>query len=183
MADNKQISKLEIEYIIPLRRAWINVPEYKRARKAVLTIKTFIAKHMKVKDRDIDNVKLDVYLNNDIWFKGRSKPPSKIKVKVIKEGDNVLVKFAETPQYVRFLKLKHTKIHKKPEEKKKETKVEEKKEEKKPETKTEEQKVDEKEKGKSVEQQNIKQAEQQVKAQKHTTKSKEQQIHRMALKK
>ena len=183
MAEQKAIEKIEREYIIPLRRAWINVPKYKRARKAVLTIKNFVAKHMKVKDRDIEKVKLDIYLNNDIWFKGRSKPPSKIKVKVIKEGDIVLVRFAETPQYVKFLKLKHLKIHKKPEEKKKETKVEEKKEEHKPETKTEEQKVDEKEKGKAVEQQNIKQAEQQVKAQKHTTKSKEEHIHRMALKK
>lgn len=182
MAEQKATQKIEREYVIPLRRAWINVPAYKRSRKAVLTIKKFVAKHMKVKDRNLDNVKLDVYLNNDIWFKGRSKPPSKVKVKVIKEGDVVLVKYAETPQYVKFLKLKHAKIHKKLDEKKAEIK-EEKKEEHKPETKTEEQKVDEKEKGRAVEQQNIKQAEQQVTAQKHTTKSKEEHIHRMALKK
>ncbi len=178
MADTKAI-KIEREYIIPLRRAWVNVPEYKRARKAVMTIKKFIARHMKVDDRNIKNVKLDVYLNNEIWFRGHSKPPAKIKVKAIKEGDIVQVKFAETPQYVNFLKIKNLKAHKKAEVKK----PEEKREESAQEQQTEEQKTNEKEKEKAVEQQNIKQAEQQTKAQKHTTKAKEQQIHRMALKK
>ena len=180
MADTKPTNKLEREYVIPLRRAWINVPEYKRARKAVMAIKIFIAKHMKVIDRNLDNVKLDVYLNNELWFRGHSKPPARIKVKAVKEGDVVHVKFAETPKHVNFLKLKHAKMHKKTEQKKPaqapaKTEVKE--------EKTEEQKVDEKEKEKAVEQQNIKQAEQDIKAEKHTTKVKEAKINRMALKK
>lgn len=187
MAEEKKTSATEKEYIIPLRRAWINVPEYKRARKAVVAIKQFIAKHMKVQDRNLDNVKLDVYLNNDIWFRGKSNPPSKIKVKAIKDGDIVHVIFSEIPQYVKFLKIKHNKMHKKAEEKKEikpEGKTEEKKQEK-PEVKekTEEQKKDESEKGKAIEQQNIKQAEIQAKAQKQFAKSKEPKIQRMALKK
>jgi len=181
MADKKTEQKLEREYIIPLRRAWVNVPAYKRARKAVMAMKIFVAKHMKVADRDLDKVKLDPYLNNELWFRGKTNPPSRIKVRVTKDGDIVKVNFAEIPQYVKFLKLKHLKVHKKEEKKKEE--VKEVKEEKQVEEKTEEQRVDEKEKGKAVEQQNIKQADQELKAQKHTTKVKEERIQRMALKK
>lgn len=173
--------KLEREYTIPLRRFWLNVPQYERSRKAVKTIKKFIAKHMKVSDRDEDKVKLDVYFNNEIWFRGRANPPSKVKVKAVKEGDIVKVTFFETPDFVKFLKAKHEKIHKKS-EKKPEVKKEEKPAEIK-EEKTEEQKTSEQEKEKSVEQQQIKQAEQQAKVQKHLTKIKEPKIQRMALKK
>ena len=125
MAETKQKSeKLEREYTIPLRRAWVNVVEYKRSRKAVLAIKIFIAKHMHVENRDIDKVKLDVYLNNNIWYRGRRSPPSKIKVKAVKENGIVTVKFAETPSYEKFLKIKHSKIHKQTEVAKPEGKAE-----------------------------------------------------------
>lgn len=180
MAETKKENKLEREYVIPLRRAWINVPAYERTGKAIKAIKKFVAKHMKVVDRNVKNVKLDVYLNNELWFRGRANPPSRVKVKVIKEGDIVQVKFAETPQHVNFLKLKNAKFHKKVEDKKP---VAPKAAEAKAEEKTVEQKTDEKEKEKAGELQSIKQAEQQVKAEKHTTKVKEQKINRMALKK
>jgi len=187
MAEEKTTQASEKEYVIPLRRAWLNVPEYKRTRKAIKTIKQFIARHMKIQDRNLDNVKLDVYLNNDIWFRGKANPPSKIKVKAAKEGDIVHVRFADTPQHVKLLKVKHNKMHKKVEEKKEEKtegKSEEKKQEKPEEKeKTEEQKKDESEKVKAVEQQNIKQAETQAKIEKHFTKTKEPKIQRMALKK
>jgi large subunit ribosomal protein L31e len=172
-----QTKPLIREYVIPLRRAWLGVPEYRRAGKAVIAIKKFIAKHMKVADRDLDNVKLDVYFNNEIWFRGRTNPPAKVKVRAVKEGEIVKVSFVETPKYVEFSKKKNEKF-KKEAVKKEEPKKEEKKEEK-----TEEQKKDESEKEKAVEQQNIKQAEQQAKVEKHTTKIKAPEIHRMALKK
>ena len=55
MADKKIITeKLEREYVIPLRVQWKKVPRYKRAAKATKAIKEFLAKHMKVKDRDIN---------------------------------------------------------------------------------------------------------------------------------
>jgi len=132
---------------------------------------------MKVEDRDQDKVKLDVYLNNEVWFRGRANPPSKIKVKAIKEGDIVKVTFVETPKHVAFLKAKHAKRHQ-PSQKK-----EEKKEEK-VEKKTEEEKTNEKEKEQSVAEQHSKEFKQDAKAEKHLTKS-EKVIHpqRMALKK
>ncbi len=182
MAEAKT-QKLEREYIIPLRREWIRVPQYKRTARAVKAIKKFIAKHMKVADRDVDNVKLDVYFNNELWFRGRASPPAKVKVKATKEGEIVKVEFVEVPQYVKFLKAKHNKFHKRA-EKSQQPKAPpvEKKEDKTTEEKAQEKKA-EVEKEKSVEELNIKQAEQQAKTQKHTTKVKEVPIQRMALKK
>ena len=177
--------KFEREYIIPLRRFWLNVPQYERSRKAVKTIKKFIAKHMKILDRDEDKVKLDVYFNNEIWFRGRANPPSKVKVKAVKEGDIVKVNFIEMPEHIKFLKGKLERRHKAAEkkaEKPKEEKPEEvvhKEEEKKP----EEKKIEEKEKEQAVAEQHVKETKLDVKAQKHLTKKKETGFHRMALKK
>lgn len=178
MAEKKESKKLEREYIIPLRKKFLKAPRYDRSRKAVKAIKQFIAKHMKVEDRDLKKVKLDKYLNNEIWSRGMKKPPAKVKVKAIKEDGIVKVDFVEVPQKVKFARAKHEKLHKAPEKSKETPKAEEK-----PEEKTEEEKKDEVEKEKAVEEQNIKQAEIQEKAQKHTIKAKEPGIQRKALKK
>jgi len=174
-----ETKKLEREYIIPLRRAWLNVPSYERTGKAIKAIKKFIAKA----DRDIRNVKLDVYFNNELWFKGRANPPAKVKVKAVKEGDIVKVDMVDVPEHVKFLKARHEKIKKLSESGKEESKT--KKPEIKPEEKTEEQKKDEKEKAQATAIQNEKQAEQQSKAQKHIGKldKKKTQPQRMALQK
>jgi len=172
-------TKIEKEYVIPLRREFIKAPRYNRTSRAIRTIKEFIAQHMKVYDRDLSKIKLDVYFNNEMWFRGRKSPPGKVKVRAVKEGDIVKVDFVEVPEYVKFIKAKAGKNNKKSD--KKEIKAEEKKEIK--EEKTEEEKKDEKEKEKSVAEQHIKETEQQVKVQKHTTATKEPGYHRMALKK
>ncbi|MFH1425645.1 MAG: 50S ribosomal protein L31e, partial [archaeon] len=143
------------EFIIPLRKEWRKVANYKRAGRAVREIKKFVARHMKTPGHDTSQIKLDVYLNNELWFRGKTKPHAKIKVKVLKEGDKINVYLAETPDHVRFLKAKHEKKHKvapkvekpkeeeKPEDKKEQTleeKEEEKKEEKEKSTSSAEQK-------------------------------------------
>jgi large subunit ribosomal protein L31e len=184
--DKKQESKLEREYIIPLRKEWLKVPMYERSGRAVKAIKKFIAKHMKVTDRDVKKVKLDIYFNNDIWFKGRTNPPAKIKVKAIKEGEIVRVEYAEVPEYVKFLKAKHEKAKQRLETKSKAAQPEvEPAESKAPEAeKTTEQQTSEKEKEKSVADAGIKQADMKAREQKHITKSeKAQRPVRMALKK
>lgn len=181
-------SALEREYIVPLRRHWLNVPKYERTGKAIKALKNFIAKHMKVIDRDVKKVKLDVYFNNELWFRGRAHPPSKVKVKARKEGDVVHVSFVETPQHIKFLQAKHEKRHKKPGEKpavsahqQQPSSPTEKKEEA---QKTEEQKKEEREKEKAVAELKLKEAEQQAKAQKHITKvDTAKHPQRMALKK
>jgi len=180
MAEVKTEKKIEREYVIPLRRFWQNVPDYERSGKAIKTIKKFIAKHMKIYDRDLDKIKLDVHMNNEVWFRGRASPPSKIKVKAIKENGIVKVELAEMPEFLKFHKARVEKRHQKAE---------------KPvapvaqtpstteSTKTEEQKKDEKEKEKATADANTKLADQQAKVQKHTSKVKEESYHRVALKK
>lgn len=176
MAEHKD-SKIEREYVIPLRKSWLRVPQYRRTGKAIKAIKEFLAKHMKVEDRDVKKIKIDVDLNNEIWFRGRANPPSKVKIKAVKENGVVKVSFFEVPRYVAFKKSKMEKIHK--ESEKPAEKPAEKKEEK-----TEEQKTEEKEKEKAVAEANLKEIKKEVKAEKHTTKSNEaQRPQRMALQK
>jgi len=93
---------LEREYIVPLRKGWLKVPEYKRANKAVKTLKEFIAQHMKIYDRDLRKVKVDVLVNNEIRFRGMKKPLNKIKVKAIKYNDRVEVKLVDIPKHIEF---------------------------------------------------------------------------------
>jgi len=185
-----KVQVIEKEYVIPLRREWMKVSRYKRTAKSVKAIKQYVARHMRVPDRDLSKVKLDIYLNNELWFRGVKHPPNKIKVRVKKEGQIVRVELVNIPNEVRFSRLRQEKIHKKI-EKEKEAKTEEKPKEKVSEEdkkKTEgEDKVEkektETEKEKSVEHANIKLAEQAAKAQKHTVKGKGPQVQRKALKK
>ena len=53
---------LEREYIVPLRREWLKVAKFKRANRAVKALKKFLARHMKVYDRDLRKIKLDIIL-------------------------------------------------------------------------------------------------------------------------
>jgi large subunit ribosomal protein L31e len=124
--ETKTEEKLEREYIIPLRARWKIVPTYKRANKAVKTIKEFLVKHMKIRDRDLNKIKLDKYLNEAIWARGIKHPPSKIKVKAIKEGDIVRVEAADLHSSLKFKKLREEKVKTKGETTKKKPKVEEK---------------------------------------------------------
>ena len=180
MASQKDQSH-EREYIIPLRRAVMKAARYDRSRIALRTIKRFIARHMRVAERDFSKIKLDVNLNNEIWYRGRKSPPAKIKVKAVKENDIVKVGFVEEPSRVLFHKNKMDKRHvaplKKPVKQKKEKEVKELEEKK------VEQTIDEKEKEKSVAEVNEKIAEANVKAEKHTTKGKDPKIFRKSLKK
>ncbi len=95
--------ELEREYVIPLKKKVLKVPKYKRAKKAVRTIREFLVKHMKVENRDIKKVKIDLYLNNELWFRGIKKPANKIKVKAVKKGGIVYVELAEVPEAVKFV--------------------------------------------------------------------------------
>ena len=95
MAEKKKDKKkeeakvvLDRAYTVPLRRKWVNVPKYKRAKKAVYALRTFLEKHMKS-----DEVKLGKYVNEELWKHGMKNPPHHIKV-VAKKDDKGVV-FAE----------------------------------------------------------------------------------------
>ena len=99
-------AELEREYTIPIRKNLNKVPSYKRANKAVKTIKEFLIRHMKVRDGDLNKIKIDKYLNEFIWSRGIRKPPVKIKVKVKKDGDIVKAELSEMPAGFVFKKSK-----------------------------------------------------------------------------
>jgi large subunit ribosomal protein L31e len=103
---NKDKKETEREYIIPLREKTRSVPRYKKTPKAIKTIKEFIAKHMKIENRDLNKVKLSIYLNQFMWARGIKNPPSKIKVKVAKKGENILVDLVNYPDKLKFSKAR-----------------------------------------------------------------------------
>ena len=71
-------------YNVPLRKEFQKAPKYRRAAKAMIALREFIAKHMKA---DIDNVKIGEYANLAIWKRGMQYPPHHIKMKTVKADD------------------------------------------------------------------------------------------------
>ena len=105
MAKKESTPKMEYEreYIVPLRQGWLKVPAYKRANKAVKTLKEFIARHMEVYDRDLRKVKVGVDLNNELRFRGMTKPPAKVRVRAKKFDDGTVnVELVELPKHLEF---------------------------------------------------------------------------------
>lgn len=119
--------KIEREYVIPLRCEWKKVPRYKRAKKAIRAIREFLVQHMKIRDRDLTKIRIDKYLNEEVWFRGIKKPPAKIKVKAIKEKDIVRVELVDFSEKAKFKKLREEKVLNEGKEKAKKKKSEEKK--------------------------------------------------------
>jgi large subunit ribosomal protein L31e len=77
-------------YTINLGKAWIT-PEHKRTDRVVNMIREFAEKHMKSNE-----VKLDQDLNRQLWSKGKTNPPRKVRVKMVKEeGGTVTVSLYE----------------------------------------------------------------------------------------
>ena len=110
--EEPKTDKIEREYIINIRREIKKAPIYKRAPKAIRTIKEFLARHMKIRDRDLSKIKLDRYLNEFLWARGIRNPKTRIKVKAIKEGDIVTAELSELPNELKFKKLREEKREK-----------------------------------------------------------------------
>jgi len=113
------MADLERTYVIPLRREWEKAPRYKRAKKAVKAVKEFLAQHMKVRDRDLKKIKIQRWLNMKLWERGIKKPPARIKVKAIKEGEIVRAELAELPKKAKMELEKEQKKKEAAEKKKK----------------------------------------------------------------
>ena len=111
MAETKT-DNFEREYTIPLRVGWKKVPRYKRTNRAVTTVKEFLVRHMKIRDRDLKKIKIDMYLNETLWFRGIRHPPARIKVKAIRKGDLVRVELVEMVDKLKFKKAREEKIEK-----------------------------------------------------------------------
>lgn len=133
VAKSEPKPELEREYVIPLREKCRPVPRYKKTNKAIKTIKEFLARHMKVRDRDLDKIKLNTYLNEFLWSQGIRHPPHKVKVKAIKVGGIVTAELVELPKKLSNKKARTDKMEQMllaAGDKKKKSKAPEKKEEK-----------------------------------------------------
>jgi large subunit ribosomal protein L31e len=71
-------------YTINLGKAWIT-PQHKRTDRVVNMIREFAEKHMKSNE-----IKLDQDLNRQIWSRGKTNPPRKVRVKMVKEEDGTV---------------------------------------------------------------------------------------------
>jgi len=71
-------------YTINLGRAWLT-PEHKRTDRVINMIREFATKHMKS-----DEIKLEQDLNRQIWTRGKTNPPRKVRVKMVKDEDGVV---------------------------------------------------------------------------------------------
>jgi large subunit ribosomal protein L31e len=71
-------------YTINLGRAWLT-PQHKRTDRVINMIREFAEKHMKS-----DEVKLEQDLNRQIWSRGKTNPPRKVRVKMVKDEDGIV---------------------------------------------------------------------------------------------
>lgn len=112
MAEKKK-QKTEHEYVIPLREKIRPAPRYKKTNKALKTIKEFVARHMKVYDRDLDKIKVDKYVNEFIWARGIKNPPHSVRVKAKKDSEGIVrVELVNYPDKLKYKKLREEKLKK-----------------------------------------------------------------------
>lgn len=78
----------EIERIltVPLGDAR-KAARYRRADRAVQEVRSFVARHMRAEE---DAVWIDGLVNEDLWSRGREKPPRSLRVRAIKFDDGVV---------------------------------------------------------------------------------------------
>ena len=84
------MSEMERIYTVPLGKAWI-AQKHRRSEKAIFVLKQFTERHMKPTD-----IVIDPSVNEAIWARGIKNPPRRIRVKMTKDNEGVvLVELAE----------------------------------------------------------------------------------------
>jgi large subunit ribosomal protein L31e len=71
-------------YTINLGKAWIS-PQHRRTDRVINMIREFARKHMKS-----DEIKLEQGLNRQIWSRGKTNPPRKVRVKMVRDEEGVV---------------------------------------------------------------------------------------------
>ncbi|MFH1821175.1 MAG: 50S ribosomal protein L31e [Methanobacteriota archaeon] len=71
-------------FVIPLGEVK-RAPHYKRARRAAKIVREYLVRHMKSEE-----IKLDPKINEKLFERGVKKPPTKIRVKAIKDEDGLV---------------------------------------------------------------------------------------------
>ena len=74
-------------YDLNLRRIW-NAPREKRTPRAIRFLREFVSQRMKTSE-----VSLSEETNSMIWQRGISKPPRKIRIRVVKDKEGKVIVF------------------------------------------------------------------------------------------
>jgi large subunit ribosomal protein L31e len=72
-------------YNINLGKCW-DTPKYRRTDRVINMIKEFAMRNM-----DTKRIKIDQDLNRHIWSRGKTNPPRKIRVRMIKDDDDTVI--------------------------------------------------------------------------------------------
>lgn len=72
-------------YTINFSKAWLT-PKHKRTDRVINMIKEFAIKHMKS-----SQIKIDQELNRYIWEKGKTNPPRKVRVRIVRDDDDQVI--------------------------------------------------------------------------------------------
>ena len=101
-------------YTIPLRKEFLKAARWRRSKKAVSVVRSFVTQHTKSEE-----VKVGRWLNETIWKRGSKNPPSRVRVDVKKEENYAIVELSELPRKANKTETKvEDKIPKKVEKKK-----------------------------------------------------------------
>jgi large subunit ribosomal protein L31e len=72
-------------YNINLGKCW-DTPKYRRTDRVINMIKEFAVRNM-----DSQRIKIDQDLNRFIWARGKTNPPRKVRVRMIKDDDDTVI--------------------------------------------------------------------------------------------
>src|ERR687885_172972 len=81
---SKTEESLSRVYTINLGKAWLT-PRYRRTDRVINMVREFATKNMKS-----DEVKIDQDLGRHIWARGKTNPPRKVRVKMVKDEDDIV---------------------------------------------------------------------------------------------
>ena len=81
---SKTEESLSRVYAINLGKAWLT-PRYRRTDRVINMVREFAIKNMKS-----DEVKIDQDLSRHIWARGKTNPPRKVRVKMVKDEDDIV---------------------------------------------------------------------------------------------
>ena len=81
---SKTEESLSRVYTINLGKAWLT-PMYRRTDRVMNMVREFAIKNMKSEE-----VKIDQDLGRHIWARGKTNPPRKVRVKMVKDEDDIV---------------------------------------------------------------------------------------------
>ena len=81
LSEEEELSRV---YTINLSKVWLS-PENRRTKRAINMIKEFATRHMKAEE-----IKIDEELNRQMWKRGIRHPPRRVRVKMVKDEDDVV---------------------------------------------------------------------------------------------